>query len=83
MFHRFAAGTAVASVTIAIAALVVCFAPGLTFERIYPRTALRCVCSPCMGNLGVADPLIVATQMLATLGERFWDSWQDRWQLLF
>jgi hypothetical protein len=43
MFQRFAAGTAIASVVIAVAALIVCFLPGLTFERIYPLTILWCV----------------------------------------
>jgi hypothetical protein len=43
MFHRFAAGTAIASIVIAVAAIIMCFLPGLTFERIYPLTILWCV----------------------------------------
>jgi hypothetical protein len=42
MFCRFAAGTAVASVAIAFAALVVSLTPGLTFERVYPVPILWC-----------------------------------------
>jgi hypothetical protein len=45
MFHRFAAGTAVASVAIALAALVVLLTPSLTPERTYPLTLLWC-CAP-------------------------------------
>lgn len=42
MFYRFAAGTAVASVAIALAALLVSLVPGLTFEKIYPVPILWC-----------------------------------------
>lgn len=56
MFQRFAAGTAVASVAIAIAALVVCFAPGLTFERIYPLTVLWCVAPLAWGIWALLTP---------------------------
>ncbi|MGB9073961.1 MAG: hypothetical protein WCC22_15090 [Terriglobales bacterium] len=45
MFQRFAAGTAIASIAIAIAALILGLTPGLTFERIYPLTILWC-CAP-------------------------------------
>ena len=56
MFQRFAAGTAVASVAIAIAALIVCFAPGLTFERIYPLTVLWCVAPLAWGIWALLTP---------------------------
>jgi hypothetical protein len=42
MFDRFAAGTAVASVAIGFAALVVSVTPGLTFEGIYPVPIVWC-----------------------------------------
>jgi drug/metabolite transporter (DMT)-like permease len=42
LFQRFAASTAVASSAIAIAALIVCFAPGLNFQRIYPLPIFWC-----------------------------------------
>jgi len=45
MFQRFAAGTAIASMAVAIAALILALTPGLTFERIYPLTILWC-CAP-------------------------------------
>ncbi|MBZ5689115.1 MAG: hypothetical protein LAP86_29260 [Acidobacteriia bacterium] len=45
MFQRFAAGTAVASIVIAIASTIVSVMPGLKFERIYPITILWC-CVP-------------------------------------
>ena len=45
MFQRFAAATAVASVGIAIAAIILSLIPGLKFERIYPITILWC-CAP-------------------------------------
>ena len=68
MFQRFAASTAVASIAIAIAALIVCFAPGLTFERIYPSHHPLVCRSRRMGNLGIADTLGVDAETLATLG---------------
>jgi len=45
MFQRFAAGTTVASIVIAIAAVIVSVIFGLKFERIYPVTILWC-CVP-------------------------------------
>jgi hypothetical protein len=45
MFQRFAAGTAIASVAIAIAAIILSLAPGLKLERIYPIAILWC-CVP-------------------------------------
>jgi hypothetical protein len=45
MFQRFAAGTAIASIPIAIAALILGFTPSLTFEKIYPLTIFWC-CAP-------------------------------------
>ena len=45
MFQRFAAGTAIASIVTAIAAITLSLAPGLRFERIYPITILWC-CVP-------------------------------------
>jgi hypothetical protein len=45
MFQRFAAGTAIASIAIAIAAIILSLTPGLKFERLYPLTILWC-CAP-------------------------------------
>ena len=45
MFQRFAAGTAIASIAIAIAAVILSLTPALKFERIYPLTILWC-CAP-------------------------------------
>ena len=45
MFQRFAAGTAVASIAVAIAAIVLALVPGLTFERFFPVTIIWC-CVP-------------------------------------
>jgi hypothetical protein len=42
MFPRFAAGAAVASAAIALAAFVVLLTPRLTFERLYPLNILWC-----------------------------------------
>jgi len=42
LFQRFAAGAAVASAAIALAAFVVLLTPRLTFEKIYPLTILWC-----------------------------------------
>jgi hypothetical protein len=49
LFQRFAASTAVASIVIAIAALIVCLAPGLNFARIYPLPILWCVAPAAWG----------------------------------
>jgi drug/metabolite transporter (DMT)-like permease len=45
MFQRFAAGTAIASIAVAIAAIILSLTPGPKFERIYPLTILWC-CAP-------------------------------------
>jgi drug/metabolite transporter (DMT)-like permease len=45
MFQQFAAGTSIASIGIAIAAITLSLIPGLKFERIYPITILWC-CAP-------------------------------------
>jgi drug/metabolite transporter (DMT)-like permease len=45
MLQQFAAGTAIASIGIAIAAITLSLIPGLKFERIYPITILWC-CAP-------------------------------------
>jgi len=45
MFQRFAAGTAIASIPVAMAALILGLTPGLTFERICPLAILWC-CAP-------------------------------------
>ena len=56
MFQRFAAGTAVASVGIAIAAIVLSLIPGLKFERIYPITILWCCVPLAWGVWAVLTP---------------------------
>lgn len=50
LFQRFAAGTAVASIAIALAAFIVFLIPRLTFERIYPLTIVWC-CAPLVWGL--------------------------------
>ena len=45
MFQRFAAATAIASIAVAIAAIILSLTPGLKFARIYPLTILWC-CAP-------------------------------------
>jgi hypothetical protein len=56
MFQRFAAGTAVASIAIAIAALIAGLAPGLTFQRIYPLPILWCVAPLAWGIWALLTP---------------------------
>ena len=43
MFQRFAAATAVASIVIALAAVVLSLLTGVTFSRIYPITMVWCL----------------------------------------
>ncbi len=54
--QRFAAATAVASIAIATAALIVCFAPGLTFVRFYPLTILWCIAPIVWGIWALLTP---------------------------
>lgn len=56
MFQRFAAATAIASIAIAIAAIILSFAPALRFERIYPVTILWCCVPLAWGVWAVLTP---------------------------
>ena len=56
MFQRFAAGTAIASVAIAIAAIILNFTPGLKLERVYPITILWCCVPLAWGLWAVLTP---------------------------
>ena len=51
MFQRFAAGTTVTSIVIAIAAVILSVISGLKFERIYPVTIFWC-CVPTIWESG-------------------------------
>ena len=64
LFQRFAASTAVASIVIAIAALIVCFAPDLNFQRIYPLPIFWCFAPVAWGIWAL---LIPSTWMPARL----------------
>jgi hypothetical protein len=80
MFQRFAAGTAVASIVIAIAAIILSVIPGPKFERIYPITILWCCVPLSWGVWAVLTPSR-GCRNDCRYGERFWDSSRDRWQL--
>ena len=56
MFQRFAAGTAIASIAIAIAAIILSLTPGLKFERLYPITILWCCVPLAWGVWAVLTP---------------------------
>ncbi|MBZ5655723.1 MAG: hypothetical protein LAO56_10650 [Acidobacteriia bacterium] len=56
MFQRFAAGTAIASIVVAIAALALALTPGLTFARIYPLAILWCCVPFAWGVWAVLTP---------------------------
>jgi hypothetical protein len=56
MVQRFAAGTAVASFVIAIAAVILSVIPGLKFERIYPLTIAWCCVPLVWGVWAVLTP---------------------------
>ncbi|MBZ5664120.1 MAG: hypothetical protein LAO30_05900 [Acidobacteriia bacterium] len=56
MFQRFAAATAIASIAIAIAAIVLSVIPGLSFERIYPVPILWCCVPLAWGVWAVMTP---------------------------
>jgi hypothetical protein len=42
MFRRFAAGSAIASIAIALAAFAILLSPAVTLQRIYPLTIIWC-----------------------------------------
>ena len=56
MFQRFAAGTAVASIVIAIAAIVLSLAPALKLEKLYPITIVWCCVPLAWGVWAVLAP---------------------------
>ena len=68
MLQRFAASAAVASIAIAIAALFVCFAPGLNFQRIYPVPILWCIVPALWGIWAMLAPLAWMPQRLPLWG---------------
>jgi len=68
MFPRFAAGSAIASIAIALGALVVVLAPGLTFERIYPLTIIWCLAPLAWGVWALLAPAAWVPQRLPLWG---------------
>jgi hypothetical protein len=56
MFQRFAAATAIASMVIAIGAIILSVIPGPKFERIYPITILGCCVPFAWGVWAVLTP---------------------------
>jgi hypothetical protein len=68
MFQRFAAGNAIASMAIALGALVVVLTPGLTFERIYPLTIIWCFAPLAWGAWALLAPAAWVPQRLPLWG---------------
>ena len=68
MFQRFAAGTAIASIAIAIAALILALIPRLTFERIYPLTIIWCCAPLAWGVWALLTPLAWVPKRLPLWG---------------
>jgi hypothetical protein len=56
LFQRFAASTAVASIGIAIAAFIVCVAPGVNFQKIYPLPIFWCFAPAAWGIWSLLIP---------------------------
>jgi hypothetical protein len=56
MLQRFTAGTAVASIAVAVAAVILTFIPGMRFERIYPVTIVWCCVPLAWGVWAVLTP---------------------------
>jgi hypothetical protein len=68
MFPRFAAGSAIASIAIALGALVLILTPGLTFERVYPLTILWCIAPLVWGVWAMLAPAAWVPQRLPLWG---------------
>lgn len=68
MFPRFAAGSAIASMVVALGALVMVLTPGLTFERIYPLTIIWCVAPLAWGVWALLAPAPWVPQRLPLWG---------------
>ncbi|HVO79430.1 MAG TPA: hypothetical protein VMT28_01795 [Terriglobales bacterium] len=68
MFPRFAAGCAIASIAIALGALVIALTPGLTFERVYPLTIIWCVAPLAWGVWALLAPATWVPQRLPLWG---------------
>ncbi|MBZ5707222.1 MAG: hypothetical protein LAN63_17890 [Acidobacteriia bacterium] len=68
MFPRFAAGCAIASMAIALGALVMVLTPGLTFERIYPLTIIWCMAPLAWGVWALLAPATWVPQRLPLWG---------------
>lgn len=68
MFARFAAGSTIASIAIALGALVAVLTPGLTFERIYPLTIIWCMAPVVWGVWALLAPAAWVPQRLPLWG---------------
>jgi hypothetical protein len=68
MFPRFAAASAISSIAIAIAALVLRLLPGVTFARIYPLAMLWCVVPLAWGLWALLTPPSWLPQRLPAWG---------------
>jgi hypothetical protein len=68
MLSRFAAGSAIASIAIALGALVIVLTPGLTFERIYPLTIIWCLAPLAWGVWALLAPAAWVPQRLPLWG---------------
>ncbi len=56
MLQRFAAGSAVGSIAIAVAACAMSLIPGMTFERLFPLTVLWCFAPAAWGVWAALTP---------------------------
>jgi hypothetical protein len=68
MFPRFAAASAIASIAIAIAALILRLLPGMNLARIYPVTILWCVVPVAWGLWALLTPTSWLPQRLPAWG---------------
>jgi hypothetical protein len=68
MFQRFAAGTTVASIVIAIAAVILSVISGLEFERIYPVTIFWCCVPLIWGVWAMLTPRVWMPKQLPLWG---------------
>ncbi len=68
MFQRFAAGTAIASMAIAVAALAVLLIPILSFQSIYPLPVIWCIVPLVWGLWAMMAPKAWVPQRLPLWG---------------
>ena len=72
MFRRYAAGTSIASIAIALAGTVLLLTPRLTFQRIYPLTLTWCVV-PMAWGIGLCLRPQGGYLRSSHFGDQFWD----------